>query len=38
MKKLEGRLSGESSLREAIEKIEKALTRKRRAKYSFTYA
>ena len=38
MKKLEGRLSGERTLREAIEKIEKALTRKRRAKYLFTCA
>jgi putative transposase len=38
MKKLEGRLRGERTLREAMEKIEKALTRDRRPKYLFTYA
>lgn len=38
MMKMEGRLSGESGLREAIEKMGKALTRKRRAQYSFTCA
>ncbi len=38
VKKVEAKLRGESDFRQAIEKIEKRLTKKRQKKYLITYA